>query len=109
MNMKHYDAKVNSVDFKYLTISNVHFSTFYCIHFQTLQNFIFSAIKDSNVVIAKSSLDLLCEMYNKNIWKCAKSVNIIASCCTSKHAKVNGVQRLKKVKDFFFINIIIYF
>lgn len=101
MNMKHYDAKVNSVDFKYLTISNVHFSTFYCIHFQTLQNFIFSAIKDSNVVIAKSSLDLLCEMYNKNIWKCAKSVNIIASCCTSKHAKVNGVQRLKKVKDFF--------
>lgn len=67
MNMKHKDMKFNS----------------------TLQNFIFSMLKDSDAKAAKLSVDILIELYHKNIWNDHKTVNIIADIgCFSKITKV---------------------
>lgn len=67
MNMKHKDMKFNS----------------------TLQNFIFSMLRDSNAKAAKLSVDILIELYHKNIWNDHKTVNMIADIgCFSKITKV---------------------
>ncbi|XP_026725307.1 protein SDA1 homolog [Trichoplusia ni] len=67
INMKHKDMKFNS----------------------TLQNFMFSMLQDSNPKAAKLSLDILVELYHKNIWNDQKTVNIIADIgCFSKITKV---------------------
>lgn len=67
INMKHKDMKFNS----------------------TLQNFIFSMLKDSDTKAAKLSVDILIELYHKNIWNDQKTVNIIADIgCFSKITKV---------------------
>ncbi|XP_039754202.1 protein SDA1 homolog [Pararge aegeria] len=67
MNMKHKDMKLNS----------------------TLQNFIYSMLRDSNTKTAKLAVDILIELYHKNIWNDHKTVNIIADVgCFSKVTKV---------------------
>ncbi|OWR51209.1 SDA1 protein [Danaus plexippus plexippus] len=67
MNMKHKDMKLNS----------------------TLQNFIYSMLRDSNTKTAKLAIDILIELYHKNIWNDHKTVNIIADVgCFSKVTKV---------------------
>lgn len=67
LNMKHKDMKLNS----------------------TLQNFIFSMLRDSNARTAKLAADILIDLYHKNIWNDHKSVNIIADIgCFSKITKV---------------------
>lgn len=67
INMKHKDMKFNS----------------------TLQNFMFLMLQDSNPKAAKLSLDILVELYHKNIWNDQKTVNIIADIgCFSKITKV---------------------
>ncbi|KAM3964552.1 SDA1 domain containing protein Mys45A [Aphomia sociella] len=67
INMKHKDMKFNS----------------------TLQNFIFSMLRDSDAKAAKLSVDILIELYQKNIWNDHKTVNIIADIgCFSKVTKV---------------------
>ncbi|XP_063380714.1 protein SDA1 homolog [Cydia fagiglandana] len=67
MNMKHKDMKFNS----------------------TLQNFMFSMLRNSDTKAAKLSLDILIELYHKNIWNDQKTVNIIADIgCFSKVTKV---------------------
>lgn len=67
INMKHKDMKFNS----------------------TLQNFIFSMLRDSDTRAAKLSIDILIELYQKNIWNDHKTVNIIADIgCFSKITKV---------------------
>ena len=67
MNAKHKDMKLNA----------------------TLQNFMFSMVKDSNPKAAKMSLDIMVELYKKNIWNDAKTVNVIGSVgCFSKTTKV---------------------
>ncbi|XP_013199671.1 protein SDA1 homolog [Amyelois transitella] len=67
INMKHKDMKFNS----------------------TLQNFIFSMLRDSDTRSAKLSIDILIELYQKNIWNDHKTVNIIADIgCFSKVMKV---------------------
>ncbi|XP_055387301.1 protein SDA1 homolog [Condylostylus longicornis] len=55
----------------------------------TLQNFMFSMLKDSNPKAAKMSVDIMIELYKKNIWNDAKTVNVIANVgCFSKVTKV---------------------
>ncbi|XP_053987037.1 protein SDA1 homolog [Hylaeus volcanicus] len=54
----------------------------------TLQNFMFSMLKDSNVRAAKMSADIMIELYNKNIWNDAKTVNVLATGCFAKTTKV---------------------
>ncbi|XP_038212146.1 protein SDA1 homolog [Zerene cesonia] len=67
LNMKHKDMKLNS----------------------TLQNFIFTMLRDTNVKTAKLAVDILIELYHKNIWNDNKTVNIIADIgCFSKITKV---------------------
>ncbi|XP_059490536.1 protein SDA1 homolog [Neocloeon triangulifer] len=66
INAKHKDAKLN----------------------RTLQNFMFNMLKDSNSRAVKMSLDIMIQLYKKNIWNDAKTVNVIATACYSKFAKV---------------------
>ncbi|KAL6448900.1 hypothetical protein ACFW04_000565 [Cataglyphis niger] len=66
VNAKHKNAKVNTV----------------------LQNFMFSMLKDPNAKAAKMSIDIMIELYNKNVWNDIKTVNVIATGCFSKITKV---------------------
>lgn len=67
MNAKHKNMKLNS----------------------TLQNFMYSMLKDSNPKAAKMSVDIMIMLYKKNIWNDAKTVNVIANVgCFSKITKV---------------------
>uniref|UniRef100_A0A0A1XFZ6 Protein SDA1 n=1 Tax=Zeugodacus cucurbitae TaxID=28588 RepID=A0A0A1XFZ6_ZEUCU len=67
MNAKHKDMKLNS----------------------TLQNFMYSMLKDANPKAAKMSVDIMIELYKKNIWNDEKTVNVIATVgCFSKIMKV---------------------
>ncbi|XP_011862115.1 PREDICTED: protein SDA1 homolog [Vollenhovia emeryi] len=66
INAKHKNAKVNTV----------------------LQNFMFSMLKDPNVRAVKMSVDIMIELYNKNVWNDVKTVNVIATGCFSKITKV---------------------
>ena len=54
----------------------------------SLQNFMFSMLKESNATAARMSLDVMIELYRKNIWNDAKTVNVIATGCFSKITKV---------------------
>jgi len=53
-----------------------------------LQNFMFSMLKDSSPMAAKISLDIMVELYRKNIWNDSKTVNVIVTGCYSKITKV---------------------
>ncbi|CAG5095195.1 Similar to SDAD1: Protein SDA1 homolog (Homo sapiens) [Cotesia congregata] len=66
LNSKHKNSKVNTV----------------------LQNFMFNALKDSNARAAKMSADIMIELYKKNIWNDAKTVNVLVTGCFSKITKV---------------------
>ncbi|XP_026468677.1 protein SDA1 homolog [Ctenocephalides felis] len=67
MNAKHKDAKVNS----------------------SLQGFMYSMLKDNNTRAAKMSIDIMIDLYKKNVWNDIKTVNVIANNgCFSKLVKV---------------------
>ncbi|XP_062577170.1 protein SDA1 homolog, partial [Saccostrea cucullata] len=54
----------------------------------TLQSFMYTMMKDNNAVAAKMSLDVMIELYRRNVWNDAKTVNVIATGCFSKVTKV---------------------
>ncbi|MEE6460412.1 hypothetical protein FKM82_000958 [Ascaphus truei] len=54
----------------------------------TLQNFMYTMLRDSNAIAAKISLDVMIELYKRNIWNDAKTVNVITTACFSKVAKI---------------------
>ncbi|NXF85764.1 SDA1 protein, partial [Eubucco bourcierii] len=54
----------------------------------TLQNFMYTMLRDSNPTAAKISLDVMIELYMRNIWNDAKTVNVITTACFSKVTKV---------------------
>ncbi|XP_053317627.1 protein SDA1 homolog [Spea bombifrons] len=54
----------------------------------TLQNFMYTMLRDNNVIAAKMSLDVMIELYRRNIWNDAKTVNVIATVCFSKVTKI---------------------
>lgn len=67
VNAKHKNNKVNTV----------------------LQNYMFSMLSaDSCTIAAKMSLDIMIELYRKNIWNDTKTVNVIVTACMSKIVKV---------------------
>uniref|UniRef100_A0A8C8DQH2 Protein SDA1 n=1 Tax=Oryzias sinensis TaxID=183150 RepID=A0A8C8DQH2_9TELE len=66
INAKHKNNKVNTV----------------------LQNFMYTMLRDSNPIAAKISLDVMVELYKRNIWNDAKTVNVITTACFSKVTKV---------------------
>ena len=53
-----------------------------------LQNFMFSMLKDSNPIAAKISVEIMVELYRKNIWNDNKTVNVLVTGCYSKITKV---------------------
>uniref|UniRef100_A0A8C5U308 Protein SDA1 n=1 Tax=Malurus cyaneus samueli TaxID=2593467 RepID=A0A8C5U308_9PASS len=53
-----------------------------------LQNFMYTMLRDSNPTAAKISLDVMIELYRRNIWNDAKTVNVITTACFSKVTKV---------------------
>lgn len=53
-----------------------------------LQNFMFNMLKDTNTRAAKMSVDIMIELYKKNVWNDVKTVNVIATGCFSKITKV---------------------
>lgn len=67
LNMKHKNAKLNT----------------------TLQNFMFTMLKDANTRAAKMSVDIMIELYKKNVWNDAKTVNVIATGCFARVTKVS--------------------
>uniref|UniRef100_A0A8C5NVC4 Protein SDA1 n=1 Tax=Jaculus jaculus TaxID=51337 RepID=A0A8C5NVC4_JACJA len=66
INSKHKNNKVNTV----------------------LQNFMYTMLRDSNATAAKMSLDVMIELYRRNIWNDAKTVNVITTACFSKVTKI---------------------
>ncbi|XP_058578230.1 protein SDA1 homolog isoform X2 [Neofelis nebulosa] len=55
-----------------------------------LQNFMYTMLRDSNATAAKISLDVMIELYRRNIWNDAKTVNVITTACFSKVTKDEG-------------------
>lgn len=53
-----------------------------------LQNFMYTMLRDSNATAAKMSLDVMIELYRRNIWNDAKTVNVITTACFSKNTKI---------------------
>ncbi|XP_052862991.1 protein SDA1 homolog isoform X2 [Anopheles cruzii] len=67
MNAKNKDMKLNS----------------------TLQSFMYTMLRDTNPKAAKMSADIMIELYRKQIWNDAKTVNVLANVgCFSKVTKV---------------------
>ncbi|XP_071787434.1 protein SDA1 homolog [Asterias amurensis] len=66
LNKKHKDNKVNT----------------------TLQNFMYTMLRDSNAAAGKMSLDIMVELYGKNVWRDTKTVNVIVTACFSKITKI---------------------
>uniref|UniRef100_A0A182MVE8 Protein SDA1 n=1 Tax=Anopheles culicifacies TaxID=139723 RepID=A0A182MVE8_9DIPT len=55
----------------------------------TLQSFMYTMLRDTNPKAAKMSVDIMIELYRKQVWNDAKTVNVIANVgCFSKISKV---------------------
>ncbi|XP_053411836.1 protein SDA1 homolog [Nycticebus coucang] len=53
-----------------------------------LQNFMYTMLRNSNATAAKMSLDVMVELYWRNIWNDAKTVNVITTACFCKVTKI---------------------
>lgn len=53
-----------------------------------LQNFMFTMLKDNHATAAKMSLDIMIDLYRKNVWNDSKTVNVIAMALFSKIARI---------------------
>jgi len=53
-----------------------------------LQNFMYSMLKDSHTIAAKTSLDVMISLYKKNVWRDEKTVNVMVTACFSKVTKI---------------------
>ncbi|KAJ3087629.1 Protein SDA1 [Quaeritorhiza haematococci] len=58
---------------------------------KTLQNLIYSIFKDSNEMAARKSLEVMIDLYKKNVWNDAKTVNAIAEACLSPMPKIVAI------------------
>ncbi|KAI7870091.1 SDA1-domain-containing protein [Mucor mucedo] len=63
---------------------------------KTLQSFMFTMLEsattgnsDENAIAAKKSVDVCVDLYHKNVWNDAKTVNVIAEACFSPVTKVS--------------------
>ena len=54
----------------------------------SLQSYMFTMLRDNATIAAKTSLDVMISLYQKNVWRDAKTVNVIASACFSKITKI---------------------
>ena len=79
INAKHKNNKVNTVSAQTQFFYTLKFllcdiaawcslSVYFPAVFQTLQNFMYTMLRDSNPIAAKISLDVMGELYTRNIW-----------------------------------------
>ncbi|GIY89881.1 protein SDA1 homolog [Caerostris darwini] len=54
----------------------------------TLQNFMFKMLTNEHKAAPRVSLDIMVDLYRRNIWRDAKTVNAIASACVHKDVKL---------------------
>jgi len=66
INHKHKDVKLNT----------------------TLQNFMYSMLRDNHAIAVKTSLEIMITLYKKNVWRDQKTVNVISTGCFHKVTKV---------------------
>merc|ERR1712137_2669 len=59
-----------------------------------LQNFMSTMLRDSNDIAARHSIEVVIDLYRKNIWNDERTVNVLAEACLSKNTKilVSGLQ-----------------
>ena len=55
---------------------------------KTLQNFMYKMLSDTSEIAAKKSLEVMIELYHKNVWNDAKTVNVVAEACLSSVPKL---------------------
>ena len=65
-----------------------HSIPYFVAPLQAMQNFMYGMLQDSSPVAAKMSLDVLIELYRKNIWSNTKTIQVIATACFSKTTKI---------------------
>jgi protein SDA1 len=53
-----------------------------------VQNFLAAALKDENETAAKKALAVITELYRRNIWSDARTVNLVADACRHKSPKI---------------------
>ncbi|CAH1776930.1 unnamed protein product [Owenia fusiformis] len=53
-----------------------------------LQNFMYTMLQDNDATAAKTSLDVMVELYRREVWHDAKTVNVITTACFSKVTKI---------------------
>ena len=51
-------------------------------------------LRDSSAVAAKMSLDAMVELYRRNVWNDAKTVNVVTTACFSPVTKVTDSRGL---------------
>lgn len=54
----------------------------------SLQNYMFSMLTDAHPIATKISVEILIDLYRRNIWNDTKTVNVIVTACYSKITKV---------------------
>lgn len=67
VNAKHKDAKLNT----------------------TMITFMATMLKDAHRLAAKTALDVMIELYRKNVWRDERTVNVISSACFSDVSKLS--------------------
>ena len=55
---------------------------------RAMQNLVFDMLEDTSPQASKMSLKAMIELYKRRIWTDAKTVNVVASACFSKHEKI---------------------
>lgn len=55
---------------------------------KALQNFLFEMLQDENEHAALKSLQVLIDLFKRKVWHDQRSVNVIATACTSKNTKL---------------------
>jgi len=55
---------------------------------RAVQGFLYSTLADPTPVVARKSLEVLLELYRRQVWTDARSVNVVASALASKSTKV---------------------
>jgi protein SDA1 len=53
-----------------------------------LQNFMYTMLRDNHAIAVKTSLQVMIALYKKNVWRDAKTVNVMTTACFHKVTKV---------------------
>ena len=55
---------------------------------KSVQNYLFSVIKDDDAVQARRAMLVMIDLYRRQIWGDEKTVQVLTSCCFSRHAPI---------------------